>query len=312
MAPSPATPVQPDALLDGAPDGAGVIDLWPGGTGPGMMHPVNQVIVERSTDPALHDRAVHGIARPRMVVFRPVRANGAAVMIMPGGGYARAVIEREGYEMARWLVLRGLTCFVLFYRLPAEGWATGSDTPLIDAQRAMRLIRHHARDYGIDPARVAAMGFSAGGHVCADLSARFAASVYAPGDAADGLCARPFCAAPMYPVVSMSLPHAHAGSRERLLGAHPTPAQEAAYSPQLHIPENPPPHFLCHAEDDPVVPVANTLLLRGAIKARGGRVETHLFEVGGHGFGLRLAQGRPVAIWPDLWLAWARSIGLIV
>jgi acetyl esterase/lipase len=159
---------------------------------------------------------------------------------------------------------------------------------------------------------VAVMGFSAGGHLCADVSARFDAQVYEAVDEADAMSARPLCSAPIYPVVSMSLPHAHMGSRERLLGPHPTAAQEAAYSPHLHVPDNPPPHFLCHAEDDPVVPVANTLLLREAVKARGGRVETHLFEQGGHGFGLRLARGKPVEIWPELWLAWARTTGLFV
>ena len=311
MAPAPATLFPSAQGPDDLPDAAEVIELWPGGVGPGMIAPITQVIVERSTDPALRDRAVQGIARPRMVVFRPAQGNGAAVLITPGGGYTRVVIDREGYEMARWLAMRGFTCFVLFYRLPGEGWATGAETPLIDAQRAIRLIRHRARVYGIDPARVATMGFSAGGHVCADLAARFAASVYAPVDAADQQVARPFCAAPIYPVVSMSLPEAHAGSRERMLGAHPTPAQEAAHSPHRQTPENPPPHFLCHAEDDPAVPVVNTLLLRDALKARGARVETHLFEVGGHGFGLRLARGKPVAIWPELWLAWARTTGLV-
>jgi len=305
MAPLPAL-LSPEAL----PDASEVIELWPGGVGPGLLHPIAQVIDERSTDPALKDRAMHGITRPRMAVFRPARPNGASVVITPGGGYIRVVIDREGYEMARWLAARGFTCFVLFYRLPGEGWASGPDTALADAQRAIRLVRQRAATYGLDPARVATMGFSAGGHLCADLAARFTTSTYPSIDAADALSARPFCAAPIYPVVSMSLPEAHKGSREQLLGTAPTPEQEAAHSPHRVIPADPPPHFLCHAEDDPAVPVANTLLLRDALKARGARVETHLFEVGGHGFGLRLAQGKPVAIWPELWLAWARTTGL--
>jgi dipeptidyl aminopeptidase/acylaminoacyl peptidase len=108
----------------------------------------------------------------------------------------------------------------------------------------------------------------------------------------------------------MSLPDAHAGSRDKLLGANPTPAMEAAHSPDHNVPADAPPHFLCHAEDDDVVPVANTLLLRAALKARGARVETHLFERGGHGFGLRKAVGKPVEVWPDLWRAWARTTEL--
>lgn len=305
MAPSPATP------SDDLPDTPEVISLWPGGAGPGRLRPIAQEIVERSKDPALPDRAIHGISHPRMVVFRPKQPNGAAVLITPGGGYVRVVIDREGYEMARWLAARGFTCFVLFYRLPGEGWATGPDTALIDAQRSIRLIRDRAGQYGFDPARVATMGFSAGGHLCADLASRFDAAVYAPIDEADHQPARPFCAAPIYPVISMTPPLAHAGSRQQMLGDHPTAAQEAAHSPDRNIPGNPPPHFLLHAEDDPAVPVGNTLALRDALKAKGARVECHLFEQGGHGFGLRNAAGKPVAIWPQLWLNWAQTTGLV-
>lgn len=292
------------------PDVSEVVALWPGGIAPGPKAPFAEVVDERSKDPAIQDRAIHGISIPRMAVFRPARPNGAAVLITPGGGYSWVVVDKEGYEMARWLTARGFTVFVLFYRLPGEGWVNAPDAPLADAQRALRLIRQRADSYGLDPARVAAMGFSAGGHVCADLSARFAAQVYAPVDATDAVSARPFCAAPIYPVISMHMPEAHAGSRRNLLGDAPTLAQEIAHSPHHHIPADPPPHFLCHAEDDRSVPVANTLLLRDALKAKGARLETHLFELGGHGFGLRFTAGKPVAIWPELWLGWARSVGL--
>ncbi|WP_414901889.1 alpha/beta hydrolase [Sphingomonas flavalba] len=298
-------------LSPGLADPVETIDLWPGGA-PGAPTPLPvETVEERATDPLLADRAVWGIARPRMTVFRPDRPNGAAVLITPGGGYRWVVIDKEGYEMARWLAARGFTAFVLFYRLPGEGWAAGADTPLADAQRAIRLVRHHAGAYALSPDRVAAMGFSAGGHVCADLAARFATGVYAPVDAADRLSARPHSAAPLYPVISMRLPDAHAGSRAMLLGAAPTPAMEAAHSPDRNVPADAPPHFLLHAEDDDAVPVANTLLLRAALTARGIAVETHLFAAGGHGFGLRKAIGKPVSAWPELWLAWARTIGLV-
>jgi acetyl esterase/lipase len=303
-------PVASKGLPPGLPQPVETIDLWHLTTPRAHLTTPNEVVDERSTDPLVTDRAVYGITRPRMAVFRPDRPNGAAVLVTPGGGYRWVVVDKEGYEMGRWLAARGFTAFVLFYRLPGEGWAEGPDVALCDAQRAMRLIRHRARDFAIDPERVAAMGFSAGGHVCADLAARFDARVYAPVDAADALSARPVCAAPIYPVVSMSLPDAHAGSRDKLLGANPTPAMEAAHSPDHNVPADAPPHFLCHAEDDDVVPVANTLLLRAALKARGARVETHLFERGGHGFGLRKAVGKPVEVWPDLWRAWARTTEL--
>ncbi len=303
-------PVAAKGFPPGLPQPTETIDLWPKGVpdAPTIL-PVEKV-EERSTDVTFNDRAVTGIARPRMVVFRPERPNGAAVLITPGGGYRLVVVDKEGYEMARWLAARGFTAFVLFYRLPGEGWTSGADTPLIDAQRAMRLIRQRAKDFAIDPGRVAAMGFSAGGHVCASLSTRFAVPVYQPVDAADTLSARPFCAAPIYPVVSMDPAIAHAGSRRLLLGENPSPGREAAWSPDQIVPAEAPPHFLLHAEDDLVVPVENTLRLRAALKARKVPVETHLFAEGGHGFGLRRAVGKPVEVWPDLWRAWARTTGL--
>lgn len=305
-----APPVSSHGLPSGLPEPTVTIDLWPGGAPGAPLTPLLETVNERSTDPQITDRAVFGISQPRMVVYRPDRPNGAAVLIMPGGGYRWVVIDKEGYEIARWLGVRGFTVFVLFYRLPGEGWADGPDVVLADAQRAIRTIRARASDFAIDPARVAAMGFSAGGHVCADLAARFATPIGEPTDAIDLLSARPHCAAMIYPVVSMAVPVAHAGSRALLLGPDPTPAQEAAHSPDQNVPENAPPHFIVHAQDDDVVPVANALLLRAALMARNIPVEMHLFQHGGHGFGLRRAIGKPVEIWPDLFRAWARAIGL--
>lgn len=297
-------------LPAGLPQPTETIDLWPtGAPGAPATLPV-ETVNERSTDPQITDRAVYGISRPRMAVFRPSRSNGAAVLMTPGGGYRWVVVDKEGYELGRWLSARGYTVFVLFYRLPGEGWAAGPDVVLQDAQRAMRLIRHRASDFGVDPERVSAMGFSAGGHACADLAARFAQKAYDPVDKADSLSARPIVAAPIYPVVSMSAPHAHAGSREKLVGANASLALEQSHSPYLNIPANAPPHFILHAEDDDVVPVENALLLRAALKARNITVETHLFAHGGHGFGLRKAVGKPVETWPELFLAWAQTQGL--
>jgi acetyl esterase/lipase len=303
-------PVSASGLPPGLPQPTETIDLWPAGAPGAPARPLVEAVQERSSDPLVNDRAVWGISRPRMVVFRPDRPNGAAVLLTPGGGYRWVVVDKEGYEMARWLAARGFTAFVLFYRLPGEGWASGADTPLADAQRAMRLIRHRARAFAIDPERVAAMGFSAGGHVCADLAARFAASVYRPVDGADRLSAKPQCAALIYPVVSMDPAIAHAGSRQLLLGANPSPELEVAHSPDRNLPADAPPHFLLHAEDDDTVPVDNSLRLRLALAARKVPVEMHLFASGGHGFGLRKAVGKPIEIWPELWRNWARTAGL--
>jgi acetyl esterase/lipase len=154
------------------------------------------------------------------------------------------------------------------------------------------------------------MGFSAGGHLCADLSVRYDARVYAAVDPADRLDARPFVSALIYPVVSMSPPQAHAGSRGKLLGDAPTPDLEARHSPHRNVRPAAPPCFLVHAEDDETVPVENALLLRAALKAASVPVETHLFAEGGHGFAMRRAKDKPAAAWPDLFLAWARGRGV--
>jgi acetyl esterase/lipase len=304
-------PVAASGLPPGLPQPAETIDLWPKGAPALRGAPtLTETVNERSTDGLVNDRTVFGITRPRMAVFRPDRPNGAAVLLTPGGGYKWVVVDKEGYEMARWLTARGFTAFVLFYRLPGEGWAAGADVALSDAQRAMRLIRNRARDFAIDPERVACMGFSAGGHVAMDLSTRFGAQVYAPHDAFDRLSAKPLCAAGIYPVVSMEAALAHPGSRELLLGAKPSAEDEAAHSPDRNVPVDAPPHFLLHAEDDDVVPVENTLRLHAALRVRKVPVEMHLFANGGHGFGLRKAMGKPVEAWPDLWRAWARTVGL--
>jgi acetyl esterase/lipase len=286
------------------------IDLWPKGA-PGMpAKPPVEITTERSTDTSkLNDRAVAGVSTPRMAVFRPANPNGASLLVFPGGGYVRMAMDKEGYEIGRLLAARGITVFVLFYRLPGEGWANRADVPLQDAQRAMRLIRSRASRYGLDPARVGAMGFSAGGHLCADLVARFGTKTYDPVDAADTLSARPMIAAPIYPVVSMDLAVAHRGSRDALLGPDPSPELVAAHSPDRNIKPDSPPCFLCAAEDDATVPTQNILLLHAALREAKVPVELHLFGEGGHGFGLRGVAGKPAAAWPDLFLAWATSRG---
>lgn len=287
------------------------IDLWPNGA-PGMpAKPPSEVTTERSTNPALNDRAVVGVSTPRMAVFRPTKSNGASLLVFPGGGYARMAIDKEGYEIGRLLAARGVTVFVLFYRLPGEGWANRADVPLQDAQRAMRLIRSRAARYGLDPERVGAMGFSAGGHLCADLVARFATKTYDPVDAADTLSARPMIAAPIYPVVSMALPVAHGGSRDMLLGPDPSPELIAPHSPDRNITADSPPCFLCAAEDDKTVKTENILLFHAALRAAKVPVELHLFAEGGHGFGLRGVVGKPAAAWPELFVAWAKTRGWI-
>ncbi len=261
-------------------------------------------IVQRSDDPLASDRIAQNIARPGLDIFRPDVPNGAAVIIAPGGGYRYCVIDKEGYELARFLRDRGTTVYVLFYRLPADGWANGKDVPLADAQRAVRLVRSRAELDRINPARVAFTGFSAGGHVAASLLTRFDTGVYDPVDSADAAPARPDALVAIYPVVSMDPAIAHIGSRDRLIGAKPDAALTALYSPEQNVRKDMPPLFLLHAEDDDVVPVANSKRLHEATSSIGTPVEAHYFEKGGHGFGLMKTAGLPVAIWPELLWSW--------
>lgn len=285
------------------------IDLWPG-TPPGAPRvlPVEQVIETGTAQH--HSRMVKGIARPRMKVFRPAKPNGAALLVTPGGGYSVIVIDLEGYQVGPWLSARGWTVFVLYYRLPGEGWANRANVPLADAQRAMRLIRSRAGQYGFDPDKVGALGFSAGGHVCGDLATRYDAKVYDPVDAADRLSARPAVAAPIYAVQSMSLPLAHRGSRDQLLGPNPPTELERAHSPAHNVTAATPPCFMAHAEDDTVVSSENSVEMRAALRRAGVKVETHLFTAGGHGFGLPGPAGEPARHWKEMFVAWAQAQGL--
>ncbi|MBW8815999.1 MAG: alpha/beta hydrolase [Caulobacterales bacterium] len=291
------------------PDPAETVPLWPGPPPGARAQLPQEQIVDRIKTSGFQDRFVTGIGHPLLTVIRPARPNGAALIVAPGGGYVRVVIDKEGFEVGHRMAAAGITVFVLRYRLPGEGWDKAADVPLQDAQRAVRLVRAGAKGFGIDPARVAFMGFSAGGHVAASIATRFAEAVYAPVDAADALSARPDLSCPMYPVVTMDPAFAHAGSRETLLGPHPTAEVEARYSPERRVTAQTPPTFLVHAWDDATVPVENSLRYLEALRAQKIPAEAHLFAEGGHGFGIRGAQGKPAAAWLDLFLAWARRQG---
>ncbi|MDF7774894.1 alpha/beta hydrolase [Sphingomonas sp. AOB5] len=286
------------------PEPAFSVKLWPG-EAPGLKDPaLKDEVIERSKDPAIRDRAMVKVRTPRMDVFPAKNPNGAAVLITPGGGYQRVVIDKEGYELAAWLAERGVTAFVCFYRLPGQGWENPRTVSLADAQRAMRLIRHRAAEWKIDPKRVAALGYSAGGHVCGDLATRHAEKVYAPVDDADTLDAKPIVAAPIYPAIAMD-PFL---TREAAAGTYASSGTGWQVL-DAQVSKDTPPCFLCHAEDDATLPVEFTVRLRAALKAAGVPVETHLFEEGGHGFGLRFTLGKPVAAWPDLFMAFAKRHG---
>lgn len=288
-----------------------VIRLWPG-EAPGA-NAVTRALVpevpERSTDPSFHDRFARYTTEPLMHVMRPARPNGASLLLLPGGGYRWAVVDKEGMDCARVFAEAGITCFVLRYRLPADGWDAGPDAPLQDAKRAMRLIRANAASFGLDPDRIAVLGASAGGHLAGLLTTRVNAHVYEPTDEADSFTSRPAASILLYPVVTMAPPHLHQGSRDHLLGADPSQELIDRYSIQTLVASDTPPTWLLHAMDDEMVPPENSMLLHAALRAAGVPVEAHFFQEGGHGFGVRLIQGRPAAVWPELALAWGRRNG---
>ncbi|RKQ96217.1 alpha/beta hydrolase [Maricaulis maris] len=305
---APSTPAQhrePDAEI------AIWGDAVPPGTGP-VADGLLEVITERSGAPELiRDRMATGITRPRLLVFRPEQPNGSALLILPGGGYQRVVIDKEGIESAERFNAAGVTVFILLYRLPHEGHDHGADAPLQDAQRAMRLVRSDAAAFGIDPTRVGVLGFSAGGHLAGSLTTRFDATVHTPSDAVDAVSARPDFSVLAYPVARLSGPAVHADSRDRLIGAAPDAATLAIYDIAEAARADAPPLFLFHAADDAAVPVENALDVFNAFHALGVETEMHIFAEGGHGFGIRFAEGLPVEVWPDLVLAWMARGGFL-
>lgn len=282
-----------------------VVELWPDGAPGGDAVTTMTEIIERENAAKLRDRIIRHVRSPRMTVFRAAGRPKGALLLLPGGGYQHVVIDKEGFETARWFASQGFTCFVLFYRLPGDGWAAGPNAPLQDAQRALRVIRSRAAEWRLPSARLGLAGFSAGGHLAARTAALHAMRSYEPVDAADSASARPDFAALLYPVITMEGTTAHAGSREYLLGQAPSLAQMREFSAQTSVTGAMPPAFLLHAADDPAVPLENSLLMHAALRASGIPTDLHVFAKGGHGFGLRGVGERPVSAWPTLLRDWA-------
>ena len=302
-----ADEMRADGYLPG--DSIEFVKLWPGTPPGGEGVALTLKVTDAPGPDGYHVRAISQIQTPGFFVYRPARPNGLGLLVIPGGGYSSEGGDRGGREIAQHFAALGITCFVLRYRLPGEGWANRATVPLQDAQRAMRLIRHDAAKYGVDPARLAAIGFSAGGHVSTSLAVRHNMNVYAPVDAADALDAKPIVAGLMYPVVTMG-EGAHPGSLEKLLGPNPSAAAIADWSLEKHATADAAPSFICLAADDTVVPpFPNGITLFGALQAARVPSELHVFEVGGHGFSLHWAQRHPCAAWPQLFTAWAATHG---
>ena len=280
------------ALSRAAENVVETVNLWPGDVPGAEKVTVTEQVILRTPGGDPNDTAFVHVTKPWLTMRRPAKPNGAAVLMIPGGGYMRVAVGKNGGPIDAWLASLGITAFVMDYRLPADGWAAGPDVALQDAQRAMRLIRARAPSLGVDPAKVAAIGFSAGGHVAARLATQFGRETYAPVDAADRLPTRPFATGLFYPVVTMTPPYAHGASLKQLLGATPTDAQRQAVSAEIGVPADTPPTFIAAAADDKVVPVENSVLMWQALRTRKIPVEMHLQEIGGHGFGLKGPDGQ--------------------
>ncbi len=281
------------------------IDLWPGGAPGGERVTVQEQLLERQSTGSLRDRIVQHTTRPLITIF-PARgkANGVTLLIVPGGGYQRVVIDKEGFEAAEWFTQRGFAAAVLRYRLPADGWAAGADAPVHDAMRAMRLLRQLPTPKGSPAPRIGAIGYSAGGHLVARLITE-PSLTYPRRDAADELAARPDFAVLMYPVIHTTGEYAHAGSAAQLVAGGVNAADLARYSPDRNVSASTPRTLLVHAADDATVAVENSQRMYDALRKAGVRSELHVFDRGGHGFGLRSIAGRTVAIWPTLVENWA-------
>jgi len=303
----PLKRLDPPLLVDANREPDAVIDLWPSAPPGGANVSLNETIVARQNPDGLTDRAAHDVTHPTLSIFRFQRPDGSAILIVPGGGYRWIVMDKEGFEGARWFSRQGATVYVLKHRLPHHGWEAGPDTPLQDAQRAIRIIRSRMKPDGIDPERVMVMGFSAGGHVAGSLATRFAERVSESVDAIDTLSARPDVAMLMYPVVTMKSELAHESSREHLIGSTFSQALAEKYSLEVSPPRDTPPTPIMHAADDASVPVENAILLFAALRAAGVPAALHVFEKGGHGFGLRGLDGEPRSAWPAMVMDWGRA-----
>lgn len=249
-----------------------------------------------------HDRIVCGVHNPECMVYHPQVSNGIGVVIFPGGGYQRIAMDNEGCEVATLLASKGYTVFVSTYRMPGEGHEYGAETSLADAQRAIRWVRHHAKQWQLT--HVGVMGFSAGGHLAGQLATRYNTEIATPSDDIDHYDPRPDFAALMYPVITMEQDETHKGSFTQLMGAAPSDEQLKTYSIERNVHAEMPSCFLMHASDDDVVNAENSILMWRALIQHRIPVEMHLFEQGGHGFGIRKVADLPARQWPQLFHQW--------
>ncbi|MGL4654021.1 alpha/beta hydrolase [Cetobacterium sp.] len=285
-----------------------VIKIWPN-LAPGSEHlTLQEEVIERSKEPEkIKDRAVTKVITPTLTAYLPENPNGTALLVTPGGGYSRVVLDKEADELAPWLNTKGITFFVLRYRLPGDGHTNKEVVPLQDAQRAIRIIRYHAKYWNIHPEKIGILGFSAGGHLAASLSTKFNEIVYEKIDTIDEISARPDFQILGYPVISMKDPFVHKGSRKNLIGDDTSVDTQENFSLDLKVTSNTPETFIMHATDDKSVAVENSINYYLALKSKGIPVEMHIYEDGGHGYSIRGTKNKSVAAWTDAVTNWLKN-----
>lgn len=247
--------------------------------------------------------------RPSLTVHLPPaqRAAATGIVVCPGGGYAKLAMEHEGRQVAEWLNSLGVAAFVLKYRL---GPRYRHPAPLQDAQRALRIVRSRAAEFGVAPDRIGVWGFSAGGHLAATLATHFDDGDPAAADPVERAGCRPDFLILAYPVISFTTEYRHEGSRRNLLGEDPDPALLESLSLEKQVRPGTPPAFLFHTDEDKSVPPENSVLFYLALRKAGVPAELHVYERGRHGVGL--APGHPVlSSWPARLADWLRMRGLL-
>ena len=240
--------------------------------------------------------------KPRMYVFLPEkRSTSAAILVIPGGGYTHVAMGHEGFQIADWLNQQGMVAFVLDYRVAPYRYPV----EINDGRRAMRLIRSHAAEYGIDPDRLGVWGSSAGGHLASSLGTHCenVTEQDTNSDPVDELSCKPDFMVLAYPVISMELPETHAGSRRALLGPDPDPKLAHEYSNQFAVTADTPPTFIVATTNDPLVPVENSLDFYRALERHHVHAELHLFDYSNHGCGL-CGSIIPLRVWPSMLRTW--------
>ncbi|AZQ65186.1 alpha/beta hydrolase [Flammeovirga pectinis] len=278
-----------------------ILPLWNGG--------IPKHIISSEKEFIATDRKIIWIEKiqvPTIKVYHPTKRfnNNKAVVLFPGGGYKGLAYDLEGEDFAKWLNTLGFTAIVVKYRVPVSAALKDKkEVPLIDAQRAIRLVRANAEKWEIDTNKVGVMGFSAGGHLAATLGTRFSTTYSYKKDTIDNLNARPDFMVLAYPVISMQNGVTHNGSRTNLLGKKPTKELIDLYSNELQVTAQTPPTFLIHCADDGAVPVQNTLLFYNALLENKVEAEMHIYQKGGHGFGLGKNVG-DVGNWTDIAAEW--------